>query len=383
MSAVSPAPPGARFSVLDGLRGLAILLVVTYHYTVRWTPPEDPLNHWPAASVFGGLPVVEQFGFAGVSLFFIVSGFVILMTLERSRSIVDFVIRRLARLWPPMIAGCTITALVVLAIGPADWRPTFFEYFFSLLFIPPALIGEAIGKPGIYTWVDGVYWTLFVEVRFYVLAALIWWWRPEWALWLVVAWATVGLGLFLLIAPVSPVGGQIVELFTFARQAAYFALGVAAYRYWAGSRTRSTLAAIILCVLLTFVIAGPSWSRAGLNVAALSLVAVAMTVPDRKLGPLARGPLPFVGKISYSLYLLHQMIGVSVLIVLTEFGWPLAAAIPLVVAGALVLSWLLFRGVEMPARVWLTSVLEGLAHRLLTRWPGLAFRRGDDPARAP
>lgn len=364
---------GQRLAALDGLRGLAILLVLIYHYTVRWAAPHDPANHLPAASIFSGLPVVDQFGWAGVSLFFMISGFVIHMTLERSGSVIDFAIRRLARLWPPLIVGCTLTALFLLLFGPSEWKPTWFEYGFSILFIDPAMVGEAIGREGIYSWVDGVYWTLFVEVRFYLLAAFLWLLWPRKFLPVIVGFSAAGLAVYVLAGAVSPLLAQIVDLFTFAKEAPYFAIGVLAHAWWRGNRSNGLLFGLMACVALSFVVAGPSFVRIALNALTLGLVAAAVIPNVPGVAVISRGILPAVGRISYSLYLLHQMIGVSALILLTgagvHIGWAIAG-VTLAVMGA---AWLHHHWVEAPGARWVTARLTPVADTLVARWPRLAY----------
>ena len=97
-----------RLVELDVLRGLAALAVMLYHYTVRFTQlyPNFP----PAAAK---LPC----GFFGVEFFFCISGFVIFMTLDRTRRPMDFVVSRVARLWPACLAAMTVTFCAVDLIG--------------------------------------------------------------------------------------------------------------------------------------------------------------------------------------------------------------------------------------------------------------------------
>lgn len=84
-----------RITHLDGLRGLAILLVVVYHLFARWAE----LVPWGDSTA---VPIVRT-GYHGVELFFLISGFVILMTLERSPNLFSFAWRRWLRLFPAML----------------------------------------------------------------------------------------------------------------------------------------------------------------------------------------------------------------------------------------------------------------------------------------
>ena len=96
-----------RLVELDVLRGLAALAVMLYHYTARFTQRYP--NFPPAAAK---LPC----GFFGVE-FFCISGFVIFMTLDRTRRPMDFVVSRVARLWPACLAAMTVTFCAVHLIG--------------------------------------------------------------------------------------------------------------------------------------------------------------------------------------------------------------------------------------------------------------------------
>ncbi|MBM0255919.1 acyltransferase family protein [Micromonospora sp. 4G55] len=87
--------PSSRLYVLDGLRLVAALLVVGFHFTVFAKP-------WgvPNGSALPGLAVATQFGWLGVYLFFLISGFVICMSAE-GRSVAQFATARITRLSCP------------------------------------------------------------------------------------------------------------------------------------------------------------------------------------------------------------------------------------------------------------------------------------------
>src|SRR5258708_8881502 len=76
-------PMGAsdRIETLDGLRAVAVLGVVLYHYFVRFAATGGGPALYPYANVYAEFPIAK-YGFMGVQLFFVVSGFVIAMTLE-------------------------------------------------------------------------------------------------------------------------------------------------------------------------------------------------------------------------------------------------------------------------------------------------------------
>lgn len=105
--------PKPRFRLLDGLRIFAALAVVLYHFTAR----ENPYWGHPVLDVFPDFAPVAAFGALGVQLFFIISGFVILMSAS-GRSIGDYVASRAGRLLPGYWAGVLLTGGLLLVVWP-------------------------------------------------------------------------------------------------------------------------------------------------------------------------------------------------------------------------------------------------------------------------
>src|SRR3954454_2537178 len=92
-----------RFQELDVLRGLAALAVVLFHYLTRYDQIYTPR---------GDVPFGFPFGTSGVELFFVISGFVIFMTLARCASASDFLISRFSRLYPTYWAAVLLTWII-------------------------------------------------------------------------------------------------------------------------------------------------------------------------------------------------------------------------------------------------------------------------------
>src|SRR5438270_10662086 len=144
-----------RLAVLDGLRGIAVLLVLWYHvWEITWLPA--PLQ---------ALQFMPETGFAGVDLFFFISGFVIVYPFVKALVNNDvppswglFAYRRAMKIVPSYI----LSIVLVIAVGYAQFANTgeaFEDIVTHLLFI--------------HTWfnstagsINGVLWTLAVEVEF-------------------------------------------------------------------------------------------------------------------------------------------------------------------------------------------------------------------------
>lgn len=120
-----------RIEYLDGHRGIAILLVVFFHAYVRWAALVPYGNQYREIFLF-------KFGWLGVQLFFMISGFVILMTLEKSANRKKFLYRRWIRLFPAMLA-CSVMIFITSDFFSErpDGIPTWESLLPGLTFIEP------------------------------------------------------------------------------------------------------------------------------------------------------------------------------------------------------------------------------------------------------
>lgn len=150
-----------RIIVLDGLRGLAITLVVLYHTFSR----HRELIPW--ASNYYNLPIF-RLGFLGVQLFFLISGFVVYMSLENSTSFKQFIFKRWLRLFPAMLLA---TLLIYFSASFFFERPkgipNIENILPGLLFIDPVWLSQLLSKN--IDPLEGSFWSLFVEVKFYFI----------------------------------------------------------------------------------------------------------------------------------------------------------------------------------------------------------------------
>ncbi len=147
-----------RFYEVDLLRFLAAFAVLLFHYTFRGNAA-DGLS----VLAYPWLVPVTKYGYLGVDLFFIISGFVILMTASAG-STKQFIVSRVVRLYPAYWVCCTLTFVVLHFFPPTRHVTTTVEYLQNmtmlngLLYIP---------------YVDSVYWSLLVELKFYFLVFLV------------------------------------------------------------------------------------------------------------------------------------------------------------------------------------------------------------------
>lgn len=138
-----------RLKELDALRGIAALMVVLFHFT---------MGRQEANLGF-------KLGTTGVDLFFIISGFVIFMSLSKVKNSKDFIINRISRLYPTYWACVSFTSLLTI---------TYFSYTKSDIAFSQYLI-QYIGNMTMFQYylnipnIDDTYWTMIVEMNFYLL----------------------------------------------------------------------------------------------------------------------------------------------------------------------------------------------------------------------
>ena len=319
---------GRRVGELDALRGLAALGVVAFHFTTHYAAQvghRDPLGF--------GFPA----GNYGVHLFFLISGFVIFMTLERTRGAMDFVVSRFSRLFPAYWAAIAVTAAVVYAIGlPGQPLPP------RDLLLNATMLQQVLGA----NHLDGSYWTLQVELFFYVqmlgwyLVGLLGQIR-----WIIVGWLALAVAYGESAEHHLHFSYAVRELLI-VRHIPFFALGILFYRLWSRP-DRSPLADVALMALcvVAIAIAGPPvlvW-------VALSCCGVLALFIGGALRWLATPGCLWLGSISYTLYLLHQAIGFAVIHRLEAAGIASAWAVVAAFAVTLTLAALLGALVERPA----------------------------------
>jgi peptidoglycan/LPS O-acetylase OafA/YrhL len=257
-----------------------------------------------------------KYGVYGVHLFFVVSGFVIALTLYRCSSPVEFAVRRLARLWPSM-ALCSATTLLLIHVipnhtfhvSPAGLIP-------SLTFIDPDLLNRLF-RTKVFDWIDGAYWSLFVEVRFYCLAAFLFFYRrnrfPESAyLFGRIILAVSLLAAFLRLERLH----SALNLFFVADYLPWFLIGIAFFlrENRIEERLRTGLFLVGFLSLLAKAALDRSYSAVGIAflVPLIFLAASRISVANRIL---SHQWITGVGAASYSLYLLHQNLGTALI------GW--------------------------------------------------------------
>jgi peptidoglycan/LPS O-acetylase OafA/YrhL len=328
---------------LDGVRGVAILLVLGQH------APTKPLCD----------------GFVGVTVFFCLSGFLITTLLVRelqsgSIDVRAFYRRRAARLGPALLTVVTVT-IVVLLIGRHDLSV-------GQIFAPA---GAAIAyATNIFDWTNHVFatkdyfnytWTLSVEEQFYLIwpFALLWGYRrnPRLFAGLIAAFIVITLALDLYLGLSRQVKFDQHEYFGSDTNALPILVGsllaIVVHNNWLSRTNRYLAPCALLAVALLPVVAYRNDTVrcslvivAGTGLTLVTLIGV-VTRPRSGVGSLlASGPMRWLGERSYSIYLWNVLARIAIL---STLGHTLAGDIAWI-AMFIVLAELSFRFVERPMR---------------------------------
>ncbi|MET0248593.1 MAG: acyltransferase [Sphingobium sp.] len=342
---MASAPSRGRLVEIDALRGIGALCVLIFHYSTRFHELFPQASHVPFSFPGGNYRVL---------LFFAISGFAIFFTLERIRSVADFVVNRFARLYPAYLVAMLLTLSVEYAAHATE-----------LLIGPGAILANftMLEEFAFLPAVDGAYWTLSVELAFYFCMIMLWKWaglkRLEPAL---VGWLALR-GLFQL-WPDMP--ERIIMLFAL-RYVPFFVIGMLSYRVWAGQRSWRQQAPYAALALLSIAI-GETWD---ILLIGCALLAIFAGVIGGYLRWIAVRPLLWLGGISYSFYLIHQNVGFVVMLRVADAGYSPWIGFAAAFAVALALGTAINRLVERPAGEailawWRRRRAEGRLHPLLS-----------------
>lgn len=350
-----------RFYWVDGLRGIAALGVVIFHYHHFYLASATDRAGVPAVQdqPLGGLlwPLYD-YGMFAVQMFWIISGFVFAhVYLQRPTNARDFFAARIARLYPLHLATLLIVAALqaISLNGAGHWQvygSNDLWHFTMQLFLASNWTTQNIGLS-----FNGPIWSVSLEMLIYLVffLALAGIRRFRMALVLpltVVFWALVLTGA----EPLPLIDGAVYEC------GGYFFLGSVIYLGIA--RQQPALTAGLLVLATGVGAAGLIWGQLTAAVAgfASALVLVAVGLESLRFQP--RRLLAPLGDISYSLYLVHVPLQIAVLVVAdTMFGGTRdfalhPAMMPAYLVVSVIVAHLAYRHFERPAgralRAWLS-----------------------------
>jgi peptidoglycan/LPS O-acetylase OafA/YrhL len=363
MQTTQTTPAKPRMHLLDALRFGAAAAVVVYHFTA--TPTASQYWGTDVSDLFDSLNHATRYGWLAVETFFVISGFAILWS-SQGRTVAQFTGSRVGRLYPGLWACVVVTA--VLQAFWSGGRQLSVGDTVANLTMAPSLFDAELSQV--------VYWTLFVELKFYVLIAVVMAFgpltRPR-ALALAVAWPAVGIVVHALGYP-----GLAEHLAV--RHSVFFGIGMVLFLLWKDATDRragltpdggrraalTTLGAFAALMVLGAVRVTESahgatslqgvpvdpWVATAIFVASVASVGLACHPRATTTRPWLAALCVGAGALTYPLYLVH-----------TQFGWAVTEQLTLRGAGPwLTLGAATAVSLALAAAIWL-----GVEHPLSTR----------------
>jgi peptidoglycan/LPS O-acetylase OafA/YrhL len=331
-----------RLLELDALRGIAALGVVLFHYMVAFLSQYDN-----ASEIFSGFRYF-RYGKHGVELFFIISGFVIFMSLERTRNSRDFLFGRFSRLYPTYWAAIIFSFVIVTIAGFPDLRIDMKDALVNLTMLQGFLNVNHI---------DGNYWTLEIELSFYIIMLFLFNTKFLKRIDTVaIAWlGLISINSLLEKAQISLLDHRL-KTFLILDYAHLFIIGMLLYKIFiSGEFSIKKYVLIVLCLLF-------SLFKYGIEDALFSMLftVVFILALRGKLTYIRWEPLLFLGTISYSLYLTHLYLGLITVKTLEKLGVNLNVCILISLVLALLLATLITFLIEKPSMKFMKSKYQNL-----------------------
>ena len=311
--------PNQRIGVINALRAFAAIAVAWGHFV---------------AGQGKYLGLSGKYGYLGVDIFFVISGFVIPWSLHRAhyalRDYPRFLLKRNVRLYPPYLASIVVTILATnFVLAPVFHIPRMMVTGRDLL-LHFAYLNDLVGV----RWINVAYWTLAIEFQWYLL---------------------IGLMLPLLansrkLVRLAGIVAMTIAYFAFpysrlvSHHLPVFLIGVFVFQYRARLIGLREMLGLILVMVLAML--GPlGWIVAAVSVSTGLLIA---------LSAFHNRAMDRVGDVSYSLYLLHLPIGVGVIGCLSHW-LPYSSSyiavldvIGLAASGGM--AWIMYQIVEKPSQ---------------------------------
>lgn len=366
-----------HYDLLDGLRGVAALLVVVYHVFEGFSFAE--LTNGAG----DGLIRTFNHGYLAVDFFFMLSGFVLSYAYDdrfRSMSLGIFFKRRLIRLHPMLLVGVLIGATTFLIQGAVTWSgeavaPQWIALSALLAcFMIPALpgVGYEVRGNGEAFPLNGPSWSLFFEYIGNILYALIL--RRLNKAWLAVVVALTGLGwAWFALTNVSGYGsmgvGWTIDSVNFGggmlRMLFPFALGMLLARHFKPLYVRGAFAWCSLALVGLFAVPYIEGQEPVCMNSVYELFCLAVAFPlivwlgasGVAGGKKASVVCDLLGQLSYPLYVIHYpFMYLFYDFLIKEERYTLASAWPqalAVVVGCLLLAYALLKCYDLPVRRYL------------------------------
>jgi peptidoglycan/LPS O-acetylase OafA/YrhL len=322
-----------RIKTLDGLRGLAALSVCIFHFT----------NSNSNFLSDGILKKSGSYGFLGVAVFFVISGYVLCNSLLKSKYEIKkfpiFISKRLIRLEPPYL----LSLVLVIILNYLSERTNIYQgqrqnFDFVRILSHLGYFTEILG----YKWFNPVYWTLAIELQFYILLGIIFpfFYSKTYKFFIVIL-------ILLLINYLLPTDKLVFHYLP------SFLIGIS-FCLFSENYLNKYYLLITTSILILFEIIFGQGALYAIVIFFTPFLIFWKPIGDNKI-------IIFLGKISYSLYLIHIPIGMRIINLGARFSHDNFMLQLLILLSALftsiIISFLFYNLIEKPSILYAKNFL--------------------------
>ncbi|PTO86892.1 hypothetical protein CWN98_12535 [Vibrio splendidus] len=279
-----------RIKYFDGLRGVAILTVLVWHYLYVYGLRNSDFKYIP--DFFNNVINLGQFG---VTAFFLLSGNLIYGSLKNSSGKPNFLISRLARICVPYWSALFFIVMIMATLNNYQYS---FEQIISNLFLVQDLLP--------YEHIDGVFWTLVIEVKFYILVGFL-------GIKFIKPRTKIAMFFFSAICILASISSYFFSVgLYFKLWSSFSLLFIGLHLGKVGKTDKSTFINVLVVSLSYLLLPSNQYGdKLGYSIAIFS--AFILFLNKEKIKFLNNPVIGKFGVVSYSIYLYHQELGYAIL----------------------------------------------------------------------
>ncbi|WP_416437571.1 acyltransferase family protein [Phnomibacter sp. MR] len=348
-----------RIYQIDLIRFFAALSVLLFHYLFRGYITNDL-----SILRFDEIGHIFKYGYLGVDIFFIISGFVIAMSIK-SESITAFIRSRITRLYPAYWFCVILTFLFIKLFGNPVFDASFFQLGVNLTMLQSFFRVDMI---------DGVYWSLYIELKFYMLIVLLLFLQKKFKInidtfsyvWLV-------LSICYALMPASNLTTILNYLFIL-NWSSYFIAGMLFYNIYKLGYSTFRIIGIIVSLLLSVyfsnqrVIDATAFYKTDFSILIVAAVIICfylimLLISTKQLKKLNKQSFLKLGVLTYPLYLIHENIG---FIIFNNIGAYINKylLVGITTFAMLIVANLIHKKIEKPVADYIKPIVSSVLSRL-------------------